>query len=304
MESFNRLTNASKATAGHSPACVNAVGATIADDPSVAFLDTPLLAISPSGGKVAICIGINYTEYYLLVFPTTRLLNSTPALMQDAAVWKSARLFGVAGIAWASDNLLAINRGDWTNSYIEMLTPGSSVTRAIMTIPGASGDIAFDGDGNLIAGIGYLTGRTGELRMVPYRSWQQVLAGTRGAVNFDSEALLLARGAGSASSLGVDGEGNLHVSGSDMSVGKYGTVYLLRNDVLARVLAGGAPAKMDNPRECRLLSPDPAKDDYAMVVLTNPVNDELLVVWIPNEALPGEYFLTTSVPIMTSYSPG
>ena len=277
-------------------------GATIANDPSVFFLDTPLLAISPGGGKVAICIGINFSEYYLLVLPTARLLESTPALLQDSSVWKSAPLFGVTSIAWASDNLLAINRGDWTNSYIEMLTPGSSVTHSIMMVPGSSGDIAFDGNQNLITGIGYLTGRTGELRMVPYRVWQQVLAGTRAPVNFDNEALLLARGAGSASSLGVDGEGNLHVSGTDMGVGAYGTVYLLRNDVLARVLAGGAPAKMDNPRECRLFSPDPAKDDYAMVVLTNPVNDELLIIWIPNEAYPGEYFLSDTVPIMTSYS--
>lgn len=277
-------------------------GATITTDPSVAFLDTPLLAISPSGAQVALCIGANFSEYHILVFPTERLLSSTPALMQDAAVWKSAPLFGVVSIAWASDNMLAISRGDWTNSYIEMFTPGSSTTHHIMTIPGSSGDIVFDGNQNLITGIGYLTGRIGELRIVPYQLWQQALAGTRGPVNFESEALLLAQGAGSASSMGVDGEGNLFVSGSDMALGNYGTVYLLRNDVLARVLAGGAAAKMDNPRECRHLSPDPAKDDYAMVVLSNPVNGELLVIWIPDEAYPGEYFLSTTVPILTSYS--
>ena len=278
------------------------LGATIADDPSIFFLDTPLLAISPDGNSVALCIGINFTTYYVCVFPTSRIFATSPPLLDDATVWKSAPLYGVVSMAWATDSLLAINRGDWTNSFVEMFTPGSPVMHSIMTIPGSSGDIAFDHEGNLLAGIGYLTGRTGELRVAPRTLWQQALAGTRGPIQYDSEALLLASAAGSASSLGVDAEGNVHVSGTDMASGAYGIVYLLRNDVLARVLRGGAPADLNNVSECRRLSPDPAKDDYAMVVVGNPVTGELHIIWIPDEQYPGEYMLSDTKPILTSYS--
>ena len=279
------------------------VAATITDDPGVSFLDTPVLKISPDGSKVALGIGLNFTDYYVMVFPASLLTaNNATSLMQNSGVWKSPMIYGMTSVAWVTDNLLAINRVEGSNSAIDMIAPGAAAFTPIMTVPGYSGTVAVDQDGNLITGIGYLAGRTGELRVAPESRWEPVLHGQRGPLDFDADATLLATGMGSAESLDVDSEGNVCVSGTDMSVGNYGAAYLLRNDCIASVLAGGPPVQASNPQVCRTFTPDPVRDDYSMIIFANPAAHALCVVWIPDEQYPGEYFLSDTTPIMTSYT--
>lgn len=274
--------------------------ATITNDPAVSFLDTPVVSLSPDGRHIAMSIGMNFSEYHLLIFDAALLAGgSMPNLLTDNRVWQSPALFGVASLTWVGGSHLAVLWGDYTNSYVDMLPASGGTMTRIMTIPGASGSIAFDPEQNLCAGIGYLTGRTGELRVIPALRWQQVLAGTRGPLDFTAEGVLLATGVGSALSMGCDAEGNLHVSGTDTV---YGTVYLLRNDVITRVLRGGQSARKTNLLECRTFTPDPAKDDYAMTIFANPATQQLCVVWIPDENYQGEYLLSTTTPIMTVYA--
>ena len=139
-----------------------------------------------------------------------------------------------------------------------MMNGGGGSLLPIMTIPGASGSVAADAQGNIITGIGYLTGRTGELRVIPQTLWQAVISGKHPPLDFTNDATLLASGMGSANSLGVDAQGDVDCSGTDTSVANpaYGVGYLLRNDVVARVLTGGIPAQMSNPLECARFMPN------------------------------------------------
>jgi len=267
-------------------------------------LDSQVISISPDGNRVALGFGTDFTSYHLMVFDASLLTGGSPVdLMNDSRVWKSPVFFGLVSATWVGNDHIAILWGDWTNSYVEMLPSGGGPFTRIMTIPGGSASIAADPQQNLITGIGYLAGRTGEIRVVPASLWQDVYSGKRAPVNFDSEAKLLANAVGSGYSMGTDFEGNLFITGTDASASSpvYGTVYLLRNDTIARALQDGHAVNLSNTLECRTFTPDPAKNDFSMIALSNPSTHELCVVWIPDELYPGEYLLTDTTPILTMY---
>ncbi len=281
------------------------LAATITNDPTVQDLDSPVISISPDGKTVAFSIGINLSGTYQMVVFNAALLTQggNLTLLGNPAIAETPPISGLMSIAWSGTSNIAVLWGDYTNSYVDMYPPTGGTPTRIMTIPGMCGSATVDQRGNLISGIGYLTGRTGEIRVVPQSLWQQVLSGTHPPLDFTNDATLLATGMGSAQTLGVDNDGDVFGSGTDASASNpaYGIAYLVRNDVITRVLNGGAPAQMSNPLECKRFSPDPACDDYAMTTLNNPFTGQLCVVWIPDELYPGEYTITTSTQIMTSY---
>lgn len=294
------------------------LAATVTDDPSVSYLDTPLIGISPNGQRIAVGMGITNgsgDSYYVFLFDTS-ILSPSLNLMTDSRVWKSPPFTGLSSLAWVGSNQVAVLWGDWTDSYVETLPSSGGTFTHIMHIPGAAGSIAVDQGNNLFAGIGlYIdpssgADRTGEIRIIPANNWplngiDEATPSSAGAwpLDFTANGLLLAKGIGSALSLGVDGEGDLYASGTDgtgINPPTYGTVFLLRNDAIARVLQGGQAIQGANPADYRTLSPDPAQYDWSEVVFTNPVTDSLEIVWDPDEYFPGEW-ITDNV-ILTSYA--
>ncbi len=266
------------------------VAATITNDPFCPGSRYAEYQHFPDGQLVAFSIGVNFSGYQLVVFNAASLTQGgNITLLGGNAIWVSPTIAGLASVAWAGTGNIVILWGDGTNSYVDMYPPtGGSPTR-IMTIPGWCGSVIVDQNGNLISGIGYLAGRTGEIRVVPQSLWQQVLNGTHPPLDFTNDATLLATGMGSAYSLGVDNDGDVFGSGADTSMSNpaYGIGYLVRNDVITRVLNGGAPAQMSNPMECKRFSPNPACYDYAYTMLSNPVTGELDVVRTRMSCTPG-----------------
>jgi len=292
---------------------------------SVSMLDTPLISISSDGQRIALGIGYNSNDYALYILNSS-LLGGTPIdLETDPRVYKNhlmnshnpGQFVGLSSVAWVGNDTVAILWGDYTNSFVETIPAAGGVFTKVMFVPGASGSMTVDLDGNLYAGIGLYSDasgdRTGEVRVIPAGiAWgtpgkTEVAPKSAGPwpVDFTRDGKLVARQCGCATSLGVTVEGDVFCSGTNAmgTSGAYpGRVYLIRNDLIARVLKGGAPANQNNSLEFRIIMPDPNHDDFYTYVFSNPVNNGLYCSWDPTSN--GGYYdnVSTQYQIVTGYS--
>ncbi len=263
-------------------------------------MDPCFVKVSPDGTKVALGIGYGAP---LLIIPTSILDPDDPPVLHDGTnphVSVTAYAVNYYDAAWADNQYLVINGGDWPGppygSGVAVLdtTDSSDLgTGLIGSIPGASGGVTVDSSGNLITGLGWATGppnRTGELMLWNSSEWSTTPTG----VILYSSGRLLANNVLSVAYLGTDREGNLTVGGGDAfgsgGLSENGYAALISNAVLARVAADpqGPPVndgnKSDVPNEYRYFAPDPCQNDSATGIIASGWGRNIAVNWNPTNA--------------------
>jgi hypothetical protein len=242
-------------------------------------MDPSFIKISPDGTRVALGTGF-YKPLY--VFPVAALSVAAPPDLA-AASGTSAFNLSYYDAEWLDSRFLFINSGTHTGSAIFALdTWGgdvpSSLIPIITDIPGASGGVTFDHNGNLLTGIGY-GADTGQLKIWPASDIAAVLEPGALPLDYVSTGFVLAERMLSAASLGVDGENNVYVGGGDVfgTTGNSGFGGLISATVVDRVLDGGAPANPAVTGEVTKLAPDPCQNDDVTSVLYVPGVTMLIV---------------------------
>ncbi|WP_437310224.1 dockerin type I domain-containing protein [Sorangium sp. So ce388] len=257
-------------------------------------MDPSFLAISPDGSTIALGVGYGAP---LLVFPSSILsITSPPDLLSHVDVIELDVEYYDG--AWYGNDALVIN-GGWNGPggyasgvYALDLTASPIAEIPLITsIPGASGGIAVDSEGNLVTGIAYKTSpnRTGELRIWAAADIQDVIDGTSSAYAYGgSEGSLLASNVLSAAALGFDEDDTLHVGGGDaFGVGgasENGYAALIRASVVASVVGGSqTPVNEASSSQYIELVPDACEDDSA----TSPIafvghTSALAIAWNPS----------------------
>jgi len=236
-------------------------------------MDPSFVKVSRSGAKVA--LGVGYGKPLHVFAPSVLSASSPPDLSTNPTVktWNALNYYDAA---WLDDRHLFINAGEFVGSEVYALDtqatpPGGTIT-VINNIPGASSGVTFDGNGNLITGIGWGSGtpgfETGQLKVWSAAAVQAALAPGGTALDYQATGAVLAEVALSAAFLGVDDDGNLHVGGGDVfgTSGNFGYAVVINHDVITRVLAGGAPADPTSTADWVKIAPDPCQNDDSVQV--------------------------------------
>lgn len=254
-------------------------------------MDPAFVRISPDGTKIA--LGLGFAQD-LLVIPTSALDTTNPPVL-DTAPGVQAYPINYQEGEWLGNDLLVLTGGLWSCGQgipcisgigaIDTSVPNDPGGALIQNIPGASGAIGIDPFGNLVTGLGFAPpGQTGEIR---YFSSAQVFnaLGTGTPLDYGVDGALLASNVLSASSLGFDAEGNVHIGGGDAFGGGAGTetgyAAVIEASVVARVAGGGAPVDEGNGSEYKELAPDSCEDDPATGAIYNSWGASLGVLWNP-----------------------
>lgn len=245
-----------------------------ADMPDPVYAGPAFVRVSPDGMKVAVGNngGSSWSNYEVGVFDLTGLTGD----------WFSARHYDAA---WIDGTHLVMSAGGVTGppSVVTALDttsdPGSPLNPMLIdNIGGYSGGIAFDAAGNLYTGNGFAAAGpsgTGWIKAFATADWLPAFEGTGPAVDFEVGGTLVADVL-SASSLGFDAEGNLHVGGADSTGGDFEYAALIRQVALADALGGGGPVDPLDPQQVCRLDPDPTAGSLYDVV-ANHVTGELYV---------------------------
>ena len=299
---------------------------------------------SPDGDRIA--LGLGYFQP-LLIVPTSILsIDNPPALVdQNNNFHPDVKAFDPLYIKyyeadWADNQYLVVNGGTWPDGALPPYNPGDFASgvgilntdaedtwteygRALVTnIPGASSDVDVDADGNLITGIGFGTGTTGQIKIWAASEWNAADPQETPSLDYQANTKIVAANASSAAYMGTDAEGNLVVGGGDWAAGpptSIGYAALINVSVLDRVLAGGSPVDESNAAEYRELVTDPCMDDSATGILINlwggGDNPELTggtgniaIMWNPDEEgackdWPGDLWEPGVTPMLTIYHP-
>ena len=257
-------------------------------------MDPAFVHISPSGDKIALGKGMGQD---LLIFSPDILSESSPPVL-DTDPNVTVIPINHYDAEWLDDQYIVVNGGLWPGppygSGISWVDTDAVTGAALITdIPGASADVTFDSDGNLITGIGYNETRTGELKLWTADDILSAISG--GPYQYDgTEAKILAQAVLSGATMGVDNEGNLHVGGGkyvEQDFSELGFAALIHHDVMIRVADNdGSPTYMldeTNVDEYKELAPDECKDDTATFVSANNWGRAIAVVWNPDETAQG-----------------
>ncbi|WP_146651792.1 hypothetical protein [Labilithrix luteola] len=231
-------------------------------------MDPTFLHMSPNGTTFA--LGTGYEQPMYIGSTTIFSVKNPPNVSKTAGVKKIPANYYDA--AWRDNRYLFVNAGDFVaGSKIYAIDttlehPETGFIDIIPDVPGASGSVAFDHDGNLITGNGLAyagTSRTGEVKIWSAADITAALAGT--SLPYVTSGHVLAESILSASPLGVDGDGNVFVGGGDAFGGTHdmGYAVLINHGVVTRVLAGGAPVDESNAAEYTEIAPDPCRNDDA-----------------------------------------
>lgn len=226
-------------------------------DADIAPFGAAFLQVSPSGDRFAVGNngGATFANYQIGVFNVSTLDGE----------WYAANHFSAA---WVDDTHLAVTAGDFTTGQVTLLDFGSPNPQAplnpiiIANIGGASGGVALDAFGNLYTGNGFKTvgpSATGAVKTFGLTAWQGALQ-TGIPLDFETQGTLVVDIL-SATSLGFDDSGNLHVAGGDFDAFKVDFAALVHADVVTAALAGNGPADINDPTQVRRLDPD-ASDDF------------------------------------------
>lgn len=268
-------------------------------------MDPSFVKIAPSGAKIALGTGF-YKPLY--VFPTSALSAVAPPDVGAVAGSKAYDL-SYYDAAWRDDRYLFINAGVFESGSLgsaifsidtEASEPSTAVRLVVKDIPGASGGVTFDHDGNLITGNGYTysggQSGTGELKIWSAADIATTLASEPAPLDYLGSGHVLAEHVLSAAWLGVDSDNNLHVGGGDAFGGSADLGYagLIDASVLKRALAGGAPVDRENSQEFTQIAPDPCKNDDATSVLFVPGVEMLSVSYYATTLPPDCAFMDSS----------
>lgn len=244
-------------------------------------MDPSFVKISPDGTRVALGTGL-YKPLY--IFPTGALSALNPPDVGHAPGTLTYDLSYYDG-AWRDSRYLFINAGTFEGGEAgsavfaidtEDPNPATQIRTVISSIPGASGGVTFDHQGNLITGNGYTydadVAGTGQLKIWSAADVATTLAAEPQPLDYVDTGHVLAEHVLSAAWLGVDSSNNLYVGGGDAFGGSadYGYAGLVNASVITRVLAGGAPLDRENSAEFSQIAPDPCKNDDATAVLFVP----------------------------------
>ncbi len=238
------------------------------------------LRVSPDGTRLA--VGNNggslYNRYQVGVFSFNRIDFTGDCDWFDVshydAEWidntdlaLTACVSGHPSIVTALDT--TISTGSPTNPTI------------IENIGGSSSGIAFDAAGNLYTGNGYDSvgagdSETGWIKAFTPAEWQAGLSGGSPA-DFENGGMLIAELL-SATSLGFDLEGNLHVGGGDFGEPDYNNAALAHHTAIAEALAGlGELDSSASSSEVRRFDPDSIHSYNYYDVNYNEYEEELYI---------------------------
>ena len=229
-----------------------------ADMPDPQLAEPAFIRVSPDGTRLAVGNGggSTWSNYQIGVFDLAALTGD----------WFSAEHYDAE---WYDDTHLGVTAGGGgppgiVTALDTSSSPASPINPTIVdNIGGYSGGITFDSAGNLYTGNAFDAAGpsdTGWIKALSAAAWTPALTGGLPA-DFEASGVLIADLL-SATSLGFDGEGNLHVGGGDLygGSGDYGYAGLVRSSVVADALTGGNPADPLDPLEVRKL--DPAGADF------------------------------------------
>ncbi len=162
--------------------------------------------------------------------------------------------------AWYDDDILLLTAGfgETVVTALDFSDPDNAInTTIIANVGGASAGVAVDGEGNLFTGNGFqINGpsETGWIKAFTHADWTAVLKGAA-PLDFEADGVLVVDVL-SASALGFDGEGNLHVGGGDFGTGDLNYAAVVRASAVANALDDGGPADPDDSAQVRRLDPD------------------------------------------------
>lgn len=177
----------------------------------VASFGPSFVEFSPDGQTLAVGDNVFGASAEVLFFDTTAFSPTTPTAPTAAATVANFTA------AWLDNDTLAVTGADGSFvpqvALVDLTTPASpTVDNVVAAAGGASGDVAFDADGNLYVGDGFGSG-VGTIRRFTPSQIASALSG--GPLDFTTEGEFVADLL-SAASLGFDDEGNLHVGGGDL----------------------------------------------------------------------------------------
>ena len=214
------------------------------------------IEVSPDGTRVAIGNGggAGFDHYQVGVFNLENLDGDWFHVNHFSAAWFDDRSLALTAGVFGSPAFVTMLdvTGDPENPTNPLLIDG---------VGGASGGIAFDGEGRLFTGNGFQTegpSTTGTLKSFDAEDW---MAAWRGgdAVDFETSGSLIAELL-SAGSLGFDSEGHLHVGGGDFDEGDFDYGALIRASAIVDALGGRGPVDRDDPDRVRRFDPDGGDD--------------------------------------------
>lgn len=230
-------------------------------------MDPSFIAISPDGSQIA--VGVGYFQPIYLASASLLSRSAPPNISAHPEVRAFEANYYDA--IWRDSRYLLLNAGWFSGSAILILDtqadPPAEPVLLLEGIPGASAGLAIDHDGNVITGIGWDPdgARTGELAILPAAFVEAAIADEQPAV-YGEETIVLAHNVLSAANLAVDLEGNLFVAGGNYVDGvedQLGFAAVIDAEVIARVLAGGAPLDPEAEGELSLLTPYTCEMGYS-----------------------------------------
>ncbi len=226
------------------------------------------LEVSPGGDRIAIGNGggESFSNFEVGVFDANNLSGSWFGVGHFAATWYDDTQLALTAATFGNPGVVTM-----LDTTSDPLNPTNPVV--VDGVGGASGGIAFDDAGGLYTGNGFsITGPsgTGAVMQFPQASWLPALSGGE-AVDFESDGNFIIDIL-SASSLGFDGSGNLHVGGGDFGVdGDYAAII----DALAVAAAreGQGPVSARDGSVVRRFDPDPSANTFYSVNFNDVTGD-------------------------------
>jgi hypothetical protein len=228
------------------------------------------IRVSPDGSKIAIGDGGGRVG----IFNSETLEGK----------WFSAEHYDAE---WVGNDRLGISYGSFGSpSKVSVLDANSADAKnptnpvVVNNIGGASGGITFDANGRLYTGNGYRIqgpSKTGEIHAFESTDWNDAY-NSGNPLDFEKTGTLVLDVL-SASSLGFDRDGNLHVGGGDFYDEGVDVdfVGLARASAIANALAGNGPVQNEDDSQLRRFDPDTNYDLNFYSVNNNPVTGELYV---------------------------
>ncbi len=313
-------------------------------------MDPSFIHVSPDGSKIALGCGYGAP---LAIIDTTTLSVSNPQLLFDTDYTANGvTVFPLVNYYdgdWVDNQYFVVNGGSWPSGCeppydsnpncsfesgigvvdTEDDDPSTHVgVPLVFGIPGSSGDVDVDSNGNLLTGIGFKTmptNRTGELKVWAKDDWNPT-SGSFTLQDYETTGAIVAENILSVAYLGEDAEGNLHVGGGDAF--GYTPPYPNENGYAALIKAGIVADIADGDRtdpvndgdktdngEYKYFAPDPCQDDSATGILAGNWGRGLAVMWNPtyyedngicygNTGSASDYWSPGVTPRLTIYYPG
>ncbi len=256
-------------------------------------MDPSFLAISSNGQQIFLGTGWGIDS---LLIPTSLLSASSPPNVATHASVKHGPNDYYDGTFHGDCNLAStcrvlLNRGSFTGSEViswNFAAATPSIVPVIEDIPGASSGVAFDPiTGAVVTGNGWDPGytATGELRIYSASDITTALAGA--PLDYLSDGEQLADNILSATGLGFDDDGTLHVGGGDAfgsgGAAENGYFALVRQSVVANALLGAGPVNEASSSQYRELAPDACRDDASTApIVYNRHTEAIAAMWNPS----------------------